>query len=98
MKTPKRLLCLAFGIFFVLALAGCTKTGRLNEGNCKCNISFVDIPKELSLLEENIQNNFAIRLTLKNISNEKLYHITLNEDNDFLMEISLHPGIFPGKF
>jgi len=81
-------------MFLILALAGCTKTGKLNEGNCKCSISFVDIPKELSLLEENVQSNFAIRLTLKNISNEKIYHITLNKDNDFSKEISLHPGIY----
>lgn len=89
-----RPLCLAFGMFLVLALAGCTKTGKLNEGNCKCSISFVDIPRELTLLEENVQSNFAIRLTLKNISNEKLYYITLNKDNDFSKEISLHPGIY----
>lgn len=94
MTTPKKLLCLTFVMIFIPVFAGCAKTGRLNEGNCKCSISFVDIPKELSLLEENIKNNFDIRLTLKNISNEKLYHITLDEDNDFSAEISLHPGVY----
>mgnify|MGYP001076183643 CR=1 FL=1 len=91
----KRLLPLLMGsLFLSLALAGCGKTGKLDEGDCKCTVSFVDIPKELSMLEENVQKNFSISLTLKNIINEKLYHITLNHDNSFQQEISLNPGVY----
>lgn len=91
----KRLLPLLLGgLFLTLALAGCGKEGKLDEGDCKCTISFVDIPKELSMLEENVQKNFAINLTLKNITNEKVYRISLNQDNSFQKEISLHPGVY----
>lgn len=77
-----------------LMLTGCGKTGKLDEGNCKCSIFFIDIPKELSMLEENLQENFAINVTLKNIVNEKLYHVTLEQGNDFKQEISLNPGVY----
>ncbi|MDE6014780.1 MAG: hypothetical protein K2H41_03610 [Acetatifactor sp.] len=91
----KRLLPLLLGgLFLTLALAGCGKTGKLDEGDCKCTISFVDIPRELSMLEDNVKKNFSIQLTLKNITNEKQYHITLDQDNSFKKEISLHPGVY----
>lgn len=82
------------GLALSLSLTGCGKTGKLDEGNCKCVISFTDIPKELSMLEENVRENFAIHITLKNIVNEKQYHIQLKPDNDFRQEISLHPGVY----
>lgn len=91
----KRLLPLLLGsLVLTLALTGCGKDGKLDEGDCKCTISFVDIPRELSMLEENVQKNFSVNLTLKNITNEKLYHITLDQDNSFKKEISLHPGVY----
>ncbi len=76
------------------ALCGCGKKGKLDEGDCKCTISFVDIPKELSMLEENVQKNFSINLTLKNINTEKAYEISLNQDNNFSQEVSLNPGVY----
>lgn len=87
---PLFLLCLMTAAIFT----GCGRQGKLDEGDCKCTVSFVDIPKELSMLEENVQKNFSIELTLKNITNEKLYHITLDQDNAFSREISLHPGVY----
>lgn len=96
-KQPRKhlLSLLLGGLMLTLALAGCgNKNGKLDEGDCKCTISFVDIPKELSMLEENVQKNFSIHLTLKNITTEKLYYITLDPDNHFQKEISLHPGVY----
>lgn len=90
----RRILIAAVGLLMMFALAGCTKTGRLDEGNSKLTISLIDIPKEFSMLEENIQDNFEIRLILKSISNERLYHITLDQQNDFRQEVSLHPGTY----
>lgn len=90
----KRKSCLALCLLCALMLAGCGKTGKLNEGNCKLSIAFVDIPKELSMLEENVQGNLEIRLTLKNISSEKLYHIKLDPKNSYATEVSLHPGVY----
>ncbi len=91
----KRLIILLFTMIALSAtLTGCNKKGELNEGECKCSISFVDIPKELTMLEENLQENLAINVTLKNISNEKVYDIVLTQDNEFKKEISLHPGVY----
>lgn len=81
-------------LLLLLALAGCGKTGRLDEGNCKLHVAFVDIPRELSLHDENVQEQFTIRLTLKNISNDKLYRIQLDAAHDFAKDVSLHPGIY----
>lgn len=99
MKTGKNLFLRALpAVLTVLmtafALTGCGKTGKLNEGACKGSISFTDIPKELSMLEENVQENFAIHVTLKNIVNEKQYQITLTEKNDYKQEVSLNPGVY----
>lgn len=94
-KTPKRLIPVLLAILALsLTLTGCSKKGELDEGDCKCSVSFVDIPKELTMLEDNLQENFAINVTLKNISNEKLYDIVLTEDNNYKKEISLHPGVY----
>lgn len=87
---PAFLIC----IVMAFSLTGCGKEGKLNEGDCKGIISFIDIPKELSMLEENVQKNFAIHLTLKNIVNEKTYDIALTQDNGFKQEVSLNPGVY----
>lgn len=81
-------------MMFLPVLTGCGKNGKLNEGNCKCNVVFTDIPKEFSMLEENLKENFSIQLTLRNIINEKLYKVVLNQENEFSQEISLHPGTY----
>jgi len=77
-----------------ILLTGCHSKNSINEGECKCNISFVEIPKELSMLEENLQENFEVTVTLKNIANDREYIITLDEDNSFKEEISLNPGVY----
>lgn len=89
-----RLLLTLFTVLALVGLTGCSEEGKLDEGNCKCSISFVEIPKELTMLEDNLQENFAVNVTLKNIANEKRYHITLTEKNSFKQEISLHPGVY----
>lgn len=93
-KRFKCLLPVLMTALALTALTGCSKTGKLDEGECKCSISFVEIPKELTMLEDNLQENFAVNVTLKNIANEKYYKITLTEDNSFKQEISLHPGVY----
>lgn len=83
------------GLILALTMGGCgSKTGKLDEGDCKCTIVFSDIPKVVSMLEENVQNNFSIGVTLKNIATEKLYYITLNRENDFRQEISVNSGVY----
>lgn len=87
---PALLLCLVT----TLTLTGCSQKGKLNEGDCKGIISFTDIPKEFSMLEKNLQENFAIHVTLKNIVNEKEYTIRLTQENDFKQEVFLNPGTY----
>lgn len=92
-KLPKHLLpALLFALVIPLALSGCTKTGKLDEGECKCNVSFTNIPQELTMLEDNLQENFAVNVTLKNRNTNTIYKITLSEDNSFKEQISLKPG------
>ncbi|MCM1112979.1 MAG: hypothetical protein NC399_06960 [Muribaculum sp.] len=91
----RRLLPALIGsLLLALSLSGCGKMGKLDEGDCKCTISFVDIPREFTMLEENVQKNFVIHLTLRNINTEKYYSIELSQSNAFRKEISLHPGIY----
>lgn len=91
----KRLLpALIGGLLLALALTGCGKTGRLDEGDCKCTVTFVNIPREFSMLEENVKKNFTIHLTLQNINTEKTYSVVLDEANSFQKELSLHPGVY----
>lgn len=88
-------LFLLFSAFcMLLCMTGCSKEGRLDEGDSICSITFEDVPKELSMLENNLQENFFIKVTLKNISNDRLYNIILNEANTYQKEISLHEGVY----
>ena len=81
-------------LFLIPAFAGCGKTGKLDEGSCECVITMTDLPKEFSMLENNIREHFEVNVTLKNITTEKLYHIKLTEKEDFSQTIHLHPGTY----
>lgn len=94
MHTIRRIMIKLLFLLTLTTLTACGKSGKLDEGNCECVISFVDLPKEFSMLEENIRNNFEVQLTLKNITTEKLYHITLAEKEDFTETVHLHPGTY----
>ena len=81
----------------LLCLAGCGNKGRLNEGDCAGVVSFKGIPKEFSLLDDNLQKEYEIHVTLKNLTTEKEYDIKLTQKNDFKKEVSLHPGKYSVK-
>ncbi|MBR1852791.1 MAG: hypothetical protein IJ794_06570 [Lachnospiraceae bacterium] len=89
----QKLWCLCL-VLLCATLAACGKTGKLDEGNCECTVSLVELPKEFSMLEENIREHFEVNVTLKNITTEKLYHITLAEKEDFTETVHLHPGTY----
>ena len=77
----------------LLCLSACAgKKDNLNEGDCPGIVSFGNIPKEFSLLDENLQNEYEVVVTLKNLTSEKEYKVHLNKENGFRKEISLHPG------
>ena len=84
--------CLFLLLPLLLCLAGCGKQGKLNEGDCPGVVTFSNIPKEFSLLDENLQKEYMIYVTLKNLTTEKEYSIYLNQKNDFKKTVSLHPG------
>lgn len=82
--------CLLLSIFLI----ACGNEGKLDEGDCKCRIFFADIPKEFTMLDENLQKEFQIRVTLENITTEKKYNIILNQENNFDFEAFLNPGTY----
>ena len=90
MKKLRTCLFLLFPL--LLCLAGCGKQGKLDEGDCPGVITFSNIPKEFSLLDENLQKEYQVRVTLKNLTTEKKYDVTLSQKNDFKKTVSLHPG------
>lgn len=81
---------------FVLALllTGCGKAGRLDEGDCSCVVRLQDIPREFKMLEENLQEQLEITVTLENITTERQYRFELNTGNGFQQNALLHPGIY----
>ncbi|MCI9323655.1 MAG: hypothetical protein HFH81_10425 [Lachnospiraceae bacterium] len=81
---------------FILALflTGCGKAGRLDEGNCPCVVRLQDIPREFKMLEENLQEQLEISVTLENITTERQYRFELNTENGFQQNASLNPGIY----
>lgn len=82
-----------FIFLFSLTACGDSETS-LTEGNCKGVIAFTEIPKEFSLLDSRFLENFSINVTLENLTNKKTYHISLNQENQFRQELSLHPGTY----
>ncbi len=78
----------------VLFLTGCGKAGRLDEGNCPCVVRLQDIPREFKMLEENLQEQLEISVTLENITTERQYRFELNTENGFQQNASLNPGIY----
>ncbi len=93
-QKKKSLVLLLCCLLLPFTLTGCIKYGELDEGECKCIISFTDIPKEFTILEENLQRKFEIEVCLQNPVNEKKYIVLLNQDNDYTAEISLHSGTY----
>ena len=92
MKRVRRYLFLLLSL--LLCLSGCDKYGKLNEGDCSGSVVLSNIPKEFSLLDENLQKEYYVSVTLKNLTTEKLYRIKLNQENGFKQVLSLHPGTY----
>ena len=91
MKRVRTLLFLLLPLLLCLTACG-SKTGSLNEGECPGIITFANIPKEFSLMDENLQKEFYVSVTLKNLTSNKVYDIKLTKENGFKQEVSLHPG------
>lgn len=92
MKRIRRLLLLTLPL--LLLLASCGNRGKLNEGDCTGTITLQGLPKEFSLLEENLQKEFEVRVTLQNMTTDKDYVAVLNQKNEFKQSVSLHPGTY----
>ena len=92
MKKKRRLLLLMLPLFILLA--SCGNRGKINEGDCAGTVMFQGLPKEFSLLEENLQKEYEIKVTLTNVTTEKYYEVVLNQKNDFKQSVSLHPGSY----
>jgi len=81
-------------LFSLVLLTGCGKQEKMKDGECKLTVCFKNIPQEFYLSDENIQKHFAIQVTLKNIVNEKLFEVELNQENEYQEVLFLHPGIY----
>ena len=89
----KRIKLLAAGLLF-LSLTACGKEGKLHEGDCILNVSFINIPKEYNMQENNLQERSELLVTLQNIVTEKTYRFALNDDNDYYQKLTLKPGTY----
>lgn len=78
----------------VLLLTACGNQGKLDEGDCSCKVYFTDIPREFTMLDENLQEDFEIHVTLENLTTEKTYRITLDQGNDYVLTAKLNPGVY----
>ncbi len=103
MKTTKQIrhrknnLFLSLFLYLFMAsisLTACSRQGSLNDGDCKCDVVFTDIPKEFSMLEENLSEHFEIELTLKNTTTETIYEIVLTKENNYSTQVSLPSGTY----
>ena len=92
MKRIRRLLLITLPL--LLLLASCGNRGKLNEGDCAGTITLQNLPKEFSLLEENLQKEFEVKVTLTNMTTDKDYVAVLNQKNEFKQGVSLHPGTY----
>lgn len=97
MKKLRMYLLVCALLLCIAGLAGCGNKSKLNEGDCAGVVSFKSIPKEFSLLDDNLQKEYEVRVTLKNLTTEKEYEIKLTQKNEFKKEISLHPGKYSVK-
>ena len=92
MKRIRRLLLITLPL--LLLLASCGNRGKLNEGDCAGTITLQGLPREFSLLEENLQKEFEVKVTLTNMTTDKDYVAVLNQKNEFKQSVSLHPGTY----
>lgn len=76
----------------MLGLSGCGRNAL--EGNCECIVALTEIPKELEMLDENILDEFYIKVELENIYSEKSMDVKLTADNDFQVKLKLQPGTY----
>ena len=88
--TPVLTICL----FLLLSLSACGKNGKLHEGDCILNVSFIDIPKEYNMQEANLQERSELQITLQNIVTEKIYSFALNSKNNYYQQLTLNPGTY----
>lgn len=80
--------------FSGLCMDGCGRKNPLREGDCVLNVNMVNLPKEFSLQEENIQEHTTIHVTLQNTTTGKDYPFELNADNTYSQKLSLLPGTY----
>ncbi len=88
----KRSTILVTMVLCMLGLSGCSDNALKGDG--KCVVSVEDMPKELSMLDENILEQFSIRVTLENIYTEEQVDVRLNAENEFCEELDLIPGTY----
>ena len=87
-----------FLLFCMICMTGCTKSGKLDEGNIACVIELEEIPAEFDALNEDMQKQLDIEVFLSNEIKERTYTIHLNKENGFRQEAMLNPGFYQVKW
>ncbi|MBQ9140303.1 MAG: hypothetical protein IJX63_00725, partial [Lachnospiraceae bacterium] len=83
-------------IALVFGLTGCGDNAL--EGDCKCTVALLDVPKELEMLDENLLEQFEISVELENIYSEKTMEVELTAENRFCEELKIQPGTYLVKY
>lgn len=83
-----------FVLVLLLLLPSCGKRGSLKEGKCVGYVSFKKFPKVISVMDDSVQEHFAVTVTLKNPANGKLYEVVLNRKNEYEKKLRLKPGTY----
>lgn len=93
MKKGRLLLAVAALMF---GLTGCGDNAL--EGDCKCTVALLEVPKELEMLDENLLEQFEISVELENIYSEKTLEVELTAENKFCAELKIQPGTYLVKY
>ena len=91
MKRVRTLFYLLFSLI-LLCLSACGKPRPIGDGDCPGMVSFDGIPKEFYYMDENLQNEYVINVTLTNVTTQKSYDVSLNRKNEFKQPVKLPVG------
>lgn len=88
----KKRLILWSVLLYVFAMTGCAENAL--AGDCKCTVTVEDMPRELMMLDENVLEQFYIRISMENIYTEEDIDVRLCAENQFQAELKLQPGTY----
>lgn len=89
MKKAGRLLAM---LLLLLGLSACGSKDMI--GDCECLVEVTGLPKEMDMLDENIQKQIFVCVVLENVYTEKSMNVKLYQEDDFKKVLKLKPGTY----